>query len=249
MEKLASRNIRNNFLKNGDIMELNKYFQKMEKMAIQKGGKYSDMYNEDLDFYISLTDEKQSKQFLNQLGGFLTNKKKSRPAEVVHELSQSLEKETYCGTITNIETCPNRYEKSVVNVYNILDSCNPVAEKNNNETTYDAAIKEFIEFLICCDGFWSKESFSRERDAVIMKTVDKIVKNELFIKEAIKIIRMISHNQTNKIIQEYINLLEKKSKIEFAIPIFPSAFSKSIGLILCGIAEDPTSSLLIFCLK
>ena len=32
----------------------------------------------------------------------------------------------------------------------------------------------------------------------------------------------------------------------FAIPKFPSAFSKSIGLTLCGMADDPTSCFLIF---
>ena len=35
----------------------------------------------------------------------------------------------------------------------------------------------------------------------------------------------------------------------FAIPRLPSLFSKSIGLTLCGIALEPTSPALIFCLK
>ena len=34
-----------------------------------------------------------------------------------------------------------------------------------------------------------------------------------------------------------------------AIPKFPSAFSKSIGLILCGIVEEPTSFFFISCSK
>jgi hypothetical protein len=38
-------------------------------------------------------------------------------------------------------------------------------------------------------------------------------------------------------------------KIAFAIPRFPSEFSKSIGFTLCGIAEEPISPALIFCLK
>jgi len=42
---------------------------------------------------------------------------------------------------------------------------------------------------------------------------------------------------------------ERCSKSAFAIPRFPSAFSKSMGLTLCGIADDPTSPALIFCLK
>ncbi len=45
------------------------------------------------------------------------------------------------------------------------------------------------------------------------------------------------------------NFADKCSKIAFAIPKFPSLFSKSIGLTLCGIAEEPTSPFLIFCLK
>ena len=45
------------------------------------------------------------------------------------------------------------------------------------------------------------------------------------------------------------NFEDKCSKRALAIPRFPSEFSKSIGLTLCGIAEDPTSFLFIFCLK
>ena len=45
------------------------------------------------------------------------------------------------------------------------------------------------------------------------------------------------------------NFAAKCSKIAFAIPKFPSEFSKSIGFTLCGIADDPTSPALIFCLK
>ena len=45
------------------------------------------------------------------------------------------------------------------------------------------------------------------------------------------------------------NLADKCSKIALAIPKFPSEFSKSIGFTLCGIAEEPTSPFLIFCLK
>jgi hypothetical protein len=36
---------------------------------------------------------------------------------------------------------------------------------------------------------------------------------------------------------------------EIEIPRFPSAFSKSIGLILCGMVDDPISPATFFCLK
>ena len=42
---------------------------------------------------------------------------------------------------------------------------------------------------------------------------------------------------------------DKCSKIALAIPRLPSLFSKSIGFTLCGIALDPISPFLIFCLK
>ena len=45
------------------------------------------------------------------------------------------------------------------------------------------------------------------------------------------------------------NFAERCSKIAFAIPKFPSEFSKSIGFTLCGIADEPISPSLIFCLK
>ena len=45
------------------------------------------------------------------------------------------------------------------------------------------------------------------------------------------------------------NFADKCSKIALAIPKFPSEFSKSIGFTLCGIAEEPISPALIFCLK
>ena len=37
--------------------------------------------------------------------------------------------------------------------------------------------------------------------------------------------------------------------MEFARPKLPSAFSKSIGLTLCGIVDEPISPFLSFCLK
>ena len=49
--------------------------------------------------------------------------------------------------------------------------------------------------------------------------------------------------------REIGSFADKNSKKAFAIAKFPSAFSKSIGLTLCGIAEDPISPALIFCLK
>ena len=45
------------------------------------------------------------------------------------------------------------------------------------------------------------------------------------------------------------NFCAKNCKIAFAIPRLPSLFSKSIGFTLCGIALEPTSPALIFCLK
>ena len=49
--------------------------------------------------------------------------------------------------------------------------------------------------------------------------------------------------------REIGNFIARCVKIAFAIPKLPSAFSKSIGFTLCGMAEDPTSPALIFCLK
>ena len=49
--------------------------------------------------------------------------------------------------------------------------------------------------------------------------------------------------------REIGNLADKCSNMALAMPKLPSAFSKSIGFTLCGMAEEPTSSLLIRCLK
>ena len=45
------------------------------------------------------------------------------------------------------------------------------------------------------------------------------------------------------------NLAERCSSSALAKPRFPSAFSKSMGFTLCGMAEEPTSPALVFCLK
>ena len=45
------------------------------------------------------------------------------------------------------------------------------------------------------------------------------------------------------------SLPDRWLKIALAIPRLPSAFSKSIGFTLCGMADEPTSPALIFCLK
>ena len=45
------------------------------------------------------------------------------------------------------------------------------------------------------------------------------------------------------------SLEERCSKMALAIPRFPSAFSKSIGFTLCGMAEEPTSSFFYFLFK
>lgn len=45
------------------------------------------------------------------------------------------------------------------------------------------------------------------------------------------------------------SLADRCEKTAFATPRLPSAFSKSIGLTLWGMADEPTSPALIRCLK
>ena len=45
------------------------------------------------------------------------------------------------------------------------------------------------------------------------------------------------------------SLADKCSKMALATPRLPSEFSKSMGLTLCGMADEPTSPFFIFCLK
>ncbi len=45
------------------------------------------------------------------------------------------------------------------------------------------------------------------------------------------------------------SLAAKWAAMALAMPKLPSAFSKSIGFTLCGIAEEPTSPGFVFCLK
>eukprot|EP00960_Hanusia_phi_P024203 713134-Hanusia_phi.AAC.1 len=45
------------------------------------------------------------------------------------------------------------------------------------------------------------------------------------------------------------SLLLRCSRMALAMPRLPSAFSKSMGLTLCGMAEEPISPALVFCLK
>ena len=49
--------------------------------------------------------------------------------------------------------------------------------------------------------------------------------------------------------REMGSLALRCSNNAFAIPKFPSAFSKSIGLTLCGMADEPISPALICCRK
>jgi hypothetical protein len=45
------------------------------------------------------------------------------------------------------------------------------------------------------------------------------------------------------------SLAARCSRSALAMPRFPSAFSKSMGFTLCGMAEEPTSLGFVFCLK
>ena len=45
------------------------------------------------------------------------------------------------------------------------------------------------------------------------------------------------------------SLVLRKVSTALAMPRLPSAFSKSMGFTLWGIADEPTSPALIFCLK
>ena len=45
------------------------------------------------------------------------------------------------------------------------------------------------------------------------------------------------------------NFCAKNASTALAMPMFPSEFSKSMGFTLCGMALEPTSPALIFCLK
>mmetsp|Transcript_6788 Transcript_6788/g.27718 ORF Transcript_6788/g.27718 Transcript_6788/m.27718 type:complete len:203 (-) Transcript_6788:856-1464(-) len=62
------------------------------------------------------------------------------------------------------------------------------------------------------------------------------------LRSTVESVRSRCHRETG-------SLAERCSNTALAIPTFPSEFSKSMGLTLCGMVDEPTSPATVFCLK
>ena len=68
---IFNKEYRRNFIKNSDNLTLNEYLKNLEKIS-KKGGKYLEIYNEDLSYLTQISDEMESEIFNKKKGNIFS---------------------------------------------------------------------------------------------------------------------------------------------------------------------------------
>ena len=117
-DNIFNKDYRRKFISRADSNRLNDYLKNLEKLSIKKGGKYTEIYNDDLNFLMDMMDEMEKKDVISQSGGHLLNmfvginikpSKKLNSKNNVEE-SEMQDTETYISRINKI-TSPNNIPK------------------------------------------------------------------------------------------------------------------------------------------
>ncbi len=196
-ERLFDNKYRKKFIKNAGFNELNEYLKGMEKLS-KKGGKYLEIYNEDIAY---LLDESIFPTNTNSLNIFCGNKS-NRSTNTESEM---------CDTETNIK----HINKIIGNVpqINYFDELNKIEDNIRNDQHIKNTLKNFIDIVISCSSLNDISEYQIEN---FFKTITSLIKdNKTAIYEGYKYFNTILKNHKKKIIVDFIKkmcVLKDKKK-------------------------------------
>lgn len=139
---------RQDFLKNGNINSVNKYFNELERLSNQKGGKYKDIFLKDVNYFQNYDIDTINKK-KNQSGGeYVTN--------LINKIPPN--RPFRCRRITDIGC-----DKSSIQLQNMKIILNYEVDCKRNKLPLKnpkgkKAIGEFIDYLTCCSGYFYDEN-------------------------------------------------------------------------------------------
>ena len=219
MNNFPSKDIRKNFLQYGGADDLNIYFKKLESLA-NRNNFYRNVYNEDIDFILSLEGNKEDNILLNnQTGGsffdWLLGRKKKDQNEELYKQVTSVRVGTFCAVSTQKpESCKNEMEDRIDEVYKILKEGSDDNYKKGEIHRWKEAITDFIKFLYCCVDLYTANTYESFRKTIIIPIIEIIINNDDFLEYANEAIRIINHNENKKILAEYLAKLQSGEKLD-----------------------------------
>lgn len=213
---------RRKFLKLADLPTLNEYLKNMERLSL-KGGKYLDIYNSDVEYLINMNDSVFLKGggFLDVFFGKQEVQKPVCDTEAAIKKINDITQNSYCSLYyQQTKKCDNRCLPRL----DEIDSIRSVLQKENTcvctGKDWIKAIHKFIDVVICCGSFFSKDEFEPFRTVYFKDIVKLLTTNEKFLKETYKYLSKIIQNENSIIsddfIREYHILRAKKSTTPIA---------------------------------
>jgi hypothetical protein len=216
---------RRGFIKSTDINKLNVYFKNLQKLSL-KGGKYLEIYNDDIEFMNQLDED------VIQIGGNLLDRfflkkeeacgkpQKNQPicdTETYLTRLNNITQNSYCSIVTqqnNIcdNRCKNRFQEIEL-IYNVLSDRN-TCNKNND---WIKAIRKYIDILICCSDEYSKPEYESFRTVYLKGIASVILETPIFLKEAYNYLCKILNNEKNKISEDFMREYRGLRKLKMQI--------------------------------
>lgn len=188
---LLSFTIRKNYIDKCSREELDKYFRDLKKIADQRGGYFKDIYKNDINY-------------LNQKGG-----KAKIDHENLHKISNLADKNTLCSLITqNNLVCQDR-AKVLSEIYTSLEK----GLNKDDDKDWKKSIQRFFEFLACCSDYYSDDRFAPIRKTIIVPITNLIISNIKYTNFSSKIIDTIIHNENNRYVSEYANIVRRRYRL------------------------------------
>lgn len=216
--------VRNEFLKNGDINNVNDYFKKLEVLSNTNGGKYTDILNYDMNYYLNLHkmntlhggkhNVKQNvRQTVRQSGGQGPGRIMRPPIEI-----------NMCDKLKSKpnKTC-DQQRLQLLKISNQLEHVNI-----SDVDIWKDLIRQFMDYFACCSDAYiypihkylekgNNEYDGRLESKFVSKILKTILKNAEMTDRAYDLLLMYMTSQRT---------LQKDPYFERAVKIFEKVASR-----------------------
>ncbi len=188
-ERLFDNKYRKEFIKNADFNVLNSYLKGMEKLS-KKGGKYLEMYNDDIEY---LLDESIFPTDTNSLNMFFGSNTSNSNRSMNTESAM-------CDTETNIKHI-NKIIGSIPQK-NYFDELNKIDNNIRGDRDIKETLKNFINIVVTCSTIHNLDEYQIEH---FFKTITSLIKdNKAAIYEGYKYFNTVLKTHKKKIIIDFI---------------------------------------------
>lgn len=198
-DKLFDDNSRRKLISTMDFKTLNEYLKNMDRMAKRKGGKYSEMYNKDLDYIMSVNDTEYQDgcSLINLCDN--TNK-------VIDQEKDITMTEQVCDTDAYVQRINNIINKAPQKEIE-LNTIKVKLMKNNDKQ----CIHRFIDIIKTIDNSTTQDEYN-----LIKELTKMITNNKVLLKDSFEYMgkNMDKSIVSQEIVQKLSGLRSNKNKMD-----------------------------------